>query len=155
MQITVYSRNGCHLCDDAIEMLAEFGLRPSVVDIDTDPKLVTEFGCCVPVVEIDGRVLIDGGVVNNYPLDEVAAMGADVMIGVDVQHGLVDREALSSATGILLQINNYRTVSEMVDKSARTDVYIKPAIADFSVIDFDKGREIIRSGELAGAERFA
>src|SRR5690606_22990984 len=43
-------------------------------------------------VELDGKVLIDGGVVNNYPLREVKKMGADIIIGVDVQHGLSDRE---------------------------------------------------------------
>ena len=53
-------------------------------------------------VEINGKVLIDGGVVNNYPVGELKKMGADVVIGVDVQHGLSDRESLLSATEILL-----------------------------------------------------
>ncbi len=42
--------------------------------------------------EIDGAILIDGGVLNNYPINEVKAKGADIIIGVDVQHGLRDRE---------------------------------------------------------------
>lgn len=97
-------------------------------------------------VEIDGRVLIDGGVVNNYPIDEVKAMGVDVIIGVDVQDALSERAELTSATGILLQINNYRTVNDMKKKSKKTDVYIKPDIKDFTVISFDKGLEIIKNG---------
>jgi len=40
---------------------------------------------------IDGKYLIDGGVINNYPLDEVKKMGADIIIGVDVQDDLKDR----------------------------------------------------------------
>lgn len=99
--------------------------------------------------EVDGRVLIDGGVLNNYPVDEVRAMGADLIIGVDVQHGLRDREALLSATEILLQINNYRTVGQMVEKTARTDVYIKPDMDPYSVIDFDRRDSIIREGTRA------
>ena len=57
-----------------------------------------------PVV-IDDRILIDGGVVNNYPIDELKAKGMDIIIGVDVQDGLATREELNSAPSILLQIN--------------------------------------------------
>jgi NTE family protein len=39
-------------------------------------------------VEIDGRLLIDGGVSNNYPVEEIRKMGADIIIGVDVQDDL-------------------------------------------------------------------
>ncbi len=102
--------------------------------------------------EIDGNILIDGGVVNNYPVERVKALGADIIIGVDVQHGLSDRESLNSATEILLQINNFRTVSDMVEKSKQTDIYITPDIANFSVIDFDLGGQIIKSGEVAAKQ---
>ncbi|WP_291959594.1 patatin-like phospholipase family protein [Maribacter sp.] len=98
---------------------------------------------------INDRVLIDGGVVNNYPIDEVRAMGADIIIGVDVQHDLSDRDALLSATEILLQINNYRTVADMEVKSAKTDIYIKPNIEEYSVIDFNRLGEIVKTGEDA------
>ena len=97
--------------------------------------------------EVDGDILIDGGVVNNYPIEEVKNMGANFIIGIDVQHDLASRESLNSATEILLQINNYRTVNDMKAKSKQTDIYIRPAIDDFSVIDFEKGEEIMESGE--------
>lgn len=100
-------------------------------------------------VELDGKVLIDGGVINNYPIREVKKMGADIIIGVDVQHGLSDRESLVSATEILLQINNYRTVRDMEIKSGLTDIYITPDIKDYSVIDFNYGNSIIDKGEEA------
>lgn len=104
-------------------------------------------------MEIEGQLLIDGGVVNNYPIDEVRALGAEVIIGVDVQHGLANREDLGSATEILLQINNYRTVKDMVEKRKKTDIYINPAIEEFSVIDFEKVDAIIKSGGLAAEEK--
>ena len=100
-------------------------------------------------MEVDGRILIDGGVLNNYPVDEVRAMGADLVIGVDVQHGLRDRESLQSASEILLQINNYRTVGQMKEKAERTDIYIKPEMDQYSVIGFDMGDSIIREGTRA------
>ena len=99
--------------------------------------------------EINGQILIDGGVVNNYPINHVKDMGADIIIGVDVQHDLATRESLSSATEILLQINNYRTVNDMKKKSKETDIYIRPDIDEFSVIAFDKGKQIVKSGEEA------
>src|SRR5690606_11752951 len=59
-------------------------------------------------VEIGGNVLIDGGVVNNYPINEVKALGAEKIIGIDVQDARAERDELSAATDILMQINNYR-----------------------------------------------
>ena len=100
-------------------------------------------------VEIDGKLLIDGGVTNNYPIDEVKKMGADIIIGVDVQEGLKDRNSLKEATKILVQISNLEMIESMKAKLAKTDIYIKPDITDFSVISFDKGKEIIKKGEDA------
>jgi len=100
-------------------------------------------------IEVNGRILIDGGVLNNYPVEELKARGADIIIGVDVQHGLRDREELLSATEILLQINNFRTVGAMKDKAGLTDIYIKPDIDPYSVIDFEYKEAIIKEGEDA------
>lgn len=102
--------------------------------------------------ELEGEVLIDGGVLNNYPVEELRAMGADFIIGVDVQHGLRDRASLMSATEILLQINNFRTIKDMERKSALTDIYIKPAMDKFSVIDFALKNTIINTGKDAALE---
>ena len=56
-------------------------------------------------VEINRQIYIDGGVTNNYPIKELQQKNVDVIIGVDVQDGLRDRAALTSAPDILLQIN--------------------------------------------------
>ncbi|WP_283636806.1 patatin-like phospholipase family protein [Aquaticitalea lipolytica] len=105
-----------------------------------------------PVI-IDDQILIDGGVVNNYPIDELRAKGMDVIIGVDVQDGLSTREELTTAPDILLQINNYRTINDMKKKIAKTNIYIKPDIKDFTVVSFSEGRKIIKSGEFASKEK--
>lgn len=97
-------------------------------------------------VRIDDKVLIDGGVVNNYPIDELKAKGVDIIIGVDVQDDLGTRDQLQSATKILLQINNYRTINDMKIKSKKTDIYIKPDITNFSVVSFGEGKTIIDNG---------
>ncbi|MEA1786559.1 patatin-like phospholipase family protein [Arenibacter sp. GZD96] len=105
-------------------------------------------------VEIDDRVLIDGGVVNNYPVEEVRKLGADVIIGVDVQHELRDRTSLNTATEILLQINNFRTAENMKLKSKLTDIYIQPDVENYSVISFNLTNEIILAGEVAAISKF-
>ncbi len=100
-------------------------------------------------VEIDGKLLVDGGVTNNYPIQEVRNLGADIIIGVDVQDDLKDREALKDATRILVQISNLQMIQKMEQKKSATDIYIKPNIDGYSVISFSQGNEIIKTGEEA------
>ena len=106
-------------------------------------------------VEIDGRLLIDGGVTNNYPIEEVRRMGADIVIGVDVQDPLKNRDQIRGATGILVQINNYQMIQKMTEKRKATDIYIKPDISGFTVVSFEDGGAIIDQGEKAGREMLA
>lgn len=98
---------------------------------------------------IDEKLLIDGGVVNNFPVDEVKKLGADLIIGVDVQDGLRSRKDLKNATRILVQISNLQMMDKMEDKKVRTDIYIKPDISDYTVISFSDGASIIKKGEEA------
>ncbi|EPR70004.1 putative patatin-like phospholipase [Winogradskyella psychrotolerans RS-3] len=107
-----------------------------------------------PVI-IDDAILIDGGVTNNFPVEELRAKGMDIIIGVDVQDALKDRESLKSAPDILLQINNFRTINVMKNKSELTDIYIKPDISEFSVISFDEGKDIIANGETAARKQLS
>ncbi|MCA9208708.1 MAG: glutaredoxin family protein [Planctomycetales bacterium] len=60
--VILYTRAGCHLCDDAEMVLRAYGLIPNRVDIDDDPLLRERFTTCVPVVEIDGKVRFRGRV---------------------------------------------------------------------------------------------
>lgn len=119
------------------------------------PRMIAASGALPSLfspVTINNTIYIDGGVVNNYPVDEVKAMGAEIIIGVDVQDTLRGRDKLQSAIDVLLQINNYRTIESMTKKRAKTDVYINPEIDDFSVVSFDEGRQIINAGEEAAGK---
>lgn len=100
-------------------------------------------------VEIGGRLLVDGGVSNNYPIDEIRKLGADVIIGVDVQDDLKDRTGLNDATKILVQITNLQMIQKMKINKASTDIYIKPEVNSFGIISFDDTPEIIKKGEEA------
>lgn len=106
-------------------------------------------------IEIDGQLLVDGGVANNYPIEEVRKMGADVIIGVNVQDGLLDRSKLKNATKILVQITNLNSIEKMKHKTNGTDIYINPDIKNYTVLSFDKGAEIIKKGEDAALAVYA
>jgi glutaredoxin len=62
IKVVLYTRDGCHLCEEAHKVLSDFGISPFLIDIDTDPKLRERFDTCVPVVEIDGRLRFRGRV---------------------------------------------------------------------------------------------
>ncbi len=101
-----------------------------------------------PVI-IDDNLIIDGGVLNNYPIDEVRKMGADIIIGVDVQSGLLTKDELRSASKVFFQITNLQTIERMKTNASLTDIYIKPDVKDYGVVSFDKATEIIKKGEDA------
>jgi NTE family protein len=101
-----------------------------------------------PVI-LDGKMLVDGGVNNNYPIEEIKKLGADIIIGVDVQTGLRDKDQLQDATKILFQINNLQMIEKMNTNSKNTNIYIKPDITNIGVVSFEKAKEIILRGEEA------
>ncbi len=116
------------------------------------PEAVAASGALPSVfnpIELDGVLMTDGGVVNNYPIKEIKEKGAEIVIGIDVQDSLMSKDQLTSVTNIMRQINNFRTYEAMKNKVSETDLYIKPSITDFSVISFDQADKIIANGEKA------
>jgi NTE family protein len=156
-----------------VDDIRDFGKLPIpffciATDIETGESLILDGGRLAEAVTassalpslfqpvtIDDRILVDGGVTNNFPVEELRAKGMDIIIGVDVQDALKDKESLKSAPDILMQINNFRTISLMNKKVPLTDIYIKPDITDFSVISFTEGNDIIAHGETATRENLS
>jgi len=66
LRVLMYTRNGCCLCDEAWELLKQsqtrFGFTLEAKNVDDSADLVREFGACVPVVTINGRVRFRGRV---------------------------------------------------------------------------------------------
>lgn len=120
------------------------------------PKAVSASGAIPSLfspVRLDGMLLTDGGVTNNYPVEELRNRGAEIVIGVDVQDSLVDRDELKTAFNILSQIGNFRTIMQMGEKAKLTDVYIKPEISNFNILSFERGEKIIAAGEEAARKK--
>ena len=103
-------------------------------------------------VEIEGKLLVDGALVDNVPIDVVRAMGADIVIAVDVGLPLMHRDELNSIMGISVQVFNVLT-QKQVDAQIATltdlDVLIRPELSDINADDFMQTNEIIAIGETA------
>jgi len=64
--LVFYTRRGCHLCADALAVLErarqEYRFPLEIIDVDTDPKLVEQYGSDVPVVTVNGKLRFRGRV---------------------------------------------------------------------------------------------
>ena len=98
-------------------------------------------------VELNNKLLMDGGITNNFPIEGLLTKNLDYLIGVDVQDDLFQDEDLNSASNIILQINNFRALEDLKEKSKLSDIYIKPDVTDFSIISFDESEQIIEKGK--------
>lgn len=98
-------------------------------------------------VEIDGKLYIDGGVTNNFPVELLKEKGVDIIIGVDVQDNLKDRKNIQGLTTLITQISNFNTQRDIKNKIAKTDIYIRPDITGYNVLSFEDGSKIIKNGE--------
>lgn len=100
-------------------------------------------------VDIGGRMLVDGGMINNFPVIKAKEMGADIIIGVDVQRGKRTKKELKSMPDIMNQAVFFLGMDSFKKNMEHVDLYIKPNINGFSVSDFDKSKELIKRGEEA------
>ena len=100
-------------------------------------------------VFLEEKLLIDGGLANNFPVSILKSKGMDIIIGVDVEGELSGKDKLSSAVDILNQIVSYQMYRKSAEEKEKLDVYIHPEISKFSVVDFDKKNEILESGNEA------
>jgi NTE family protein len=103
-------------------------------------------------VEIDGRLLVDGGIVNNVPVSVARTMGAEVFIVVDVGSGLASREDIKSALDVSGQLAGFlftiNTEEQLKTLSSR-DVLIRPQLGDIGGGSFGRVAEAIPAGEAS------
>ncbi|MFO1338775.1 MAG: patatin-like phospholipase family protein [Burkholderiaceae bacterium] len=103
-----------------------------------------------PPIEVDDRVLGDGGLVDNVPIDVARAMGADVVIAVNIGTPLSGRETLGSVIGLTAQMINILTeqnVKRSLATLAGRDILIAPDLGTLTSGDFDRAGDFIRIGE--------
>ena len=103
-------------------------------------------------VEINGRLLVDGGLVDNLPVDVVRRMGADIVIAVNIGTPLLPREDLGSIFGIGMQMLNILTeqnVRASIASLTTGDVLIVPDLSKVSAMDFKLAPDAINRGAEA------
>lgn len=109
-------------------------------------------------LEIDGRLLVDGGVANNLPIDIAKALGAERVIAVAIDSPLLEQRQLNSAMAITEQLTNF-LVQEAVQRQMQLlqtqDVLLQPRMANIGTLDFDKVQLAIQIGEQAALDAVA
>jgi NTE family protein len=101
-------------------------------------------------VERDGRLLVDGGVANNLPVDIARAMQVDRLIVVDVGFPLAARDELGSVTNVanqMLTILVRRETQKQLDSLSANDVLVSPSLPTTSSYGFSGLRKIMAAGE--------
>ncbi|MGL5813022.1 MAG: patatin-like phospholipase family protein [Aeromonas sp.] len=101
-------------------------------------------------VDWEGRILADGGTVNNMPVDVAKAMGADVVIAVDIGAKLRTRESLKSGLAMIDQLTTYMTQVGTEKQKALLgpkDVLLSPEFGDIGIADFARMPDGIKIGE--------
>jgi NTE family protein len=106
-------------------------------------------------VEIDGRLLVDGGIADNVPVNVARDMGADVLIVVDVGSGLSSRKDITSALGITGQLANYLftlNTEEQLKTLGPRDVLIRPPLGNIGGGSFERVPETFPIGERSARD---
>jgi NTE family protein len=139
--------------------------RAMATDIETGESVVLERGSiaqamrasmsvpgAITPVEIDGRLLVDGGIANNLPIDEARKLCADVVIAVNISTPPLTRDQITSALSVVGQLINFlgkQTVDEQLKRMRPQDVLIAPDLGDISAGNFNRSVEAIAIGERA------
>ncbi len=108
-------------------------------------------------VKLDGKLLVDGGVSDNIPVDVVRELcRPDVIIAVDVGSPLTpasELNSLLSITGQLTTILTVRNAQQQIKTLGRRDILITPDLGDISSIAFDRSREAVTIGYAAAQDK--
>ncbi len=75
MRIVLVTRQGCHLCDEALRLLEELGVQPELADVDADDELHRLYDFRVPVVLIDAAVVAEGRITREQLVTVLGSKG--------------------------------------------------------------------------------
>ncbi len=107
-------------------------------------------GLFSPVLR-DGRMLADGGVLNNVPADAARAMGADIVIAVDVGASTSLEPGLDSALTVMSRTLDVLTDRNKLEALRSADILVKPDIKDVAAMDWRRFADIAERGYRAAA----
>ena len=144
-------------------MATDIGVVRPVIFDSGDLALAVRASMAVPgafsPVEYNGKVLVDGGIVNNLPIDVMRGMGVDRLIIVDVAEPLLPPDQVRTGPAILLQMITglmmARTEEQLRNVTPR-DLLLRPDLGDLGSVDFvtsTKGIDLGEQAAMAEVER--
>ncbi|SER09823.1 patatin-like phospholipase family protein [Neolewinella agarilytica] len=105
--------------------------------------------------EMNGHVMTDGGVSNNYPAQEVKAKGMDYLIGITVEQDPYQADEINSLDKLLLQIAFFQATRRNVAQYEATDIDIDPDLGSHTQLSFEAIDELIAAGRLAAEKQLS
>ncbi|MFD1029265.1 patatin-like phospholipase family protein [Paraburkholderia sabiae] len=139
--------------------------RAIATDLQTGQKVVLDRGSLSQAIrasialpglfaptEVDGRTLIDGGIVSNLPVETARGMGAKTIIAVDIGSPLRPLDAMASPADVMQQMIGiliHQNVARQRKELTRGDVLIEPALGTLTFTDFAHANQAIAAGEAA------
>jgi NTE family protein len=158
---------------DPVSDIEDFSLLPIPflcigTDVTDGSQVVFETGCLaramrasgalpgvIAPVEVAGRLIADGGVVNNFPAREIRAKGMDIVIGSTVESGLYKKEELQSVEKIIEQVGSYQMEARSREQMNFCNLVIRPDISGYGVTSFDAADSILLRGETGARKQLA
>ena len=111
----------------------------------------------LPPYRLDGRLLVDGGVTNNMPVDVARDLGADVVIAVDISTDYKQEEDFTDLFTVADQLSNYlvrSTTSRQAETLTELDLLLRPDVGDMETTEFDRMPEAYQEGyQITMAQR--
>lgn len=105
-------------------------------------------------VDFNGKRMVDGGIVRNFPVRDVKEMGADIVIGSNVASGLLPSEKVRNALQILLQIAFFREAEDTKTEVPQCDIYIPFKMEKYNMGSFGDGNAILEVGIEEGRKLY-
>jgi|APSaa5957512535_1039671.scaffolds.fasta_scaffold03068_6 NTE family protein len=102
-----------------------------------------------PPVELDGMLLVDGGVANNIPINVARNMGADIVIVVDISTPLLKKDDITSFASVIDQLTmlqSNKAASEQLASLTDQDILIRPDLENIGFIDFENAIDAVPKG---------
>lgn len=124
--------------------------RGSRVVLDQGPVgRAVRASCSIPgvfqPVNHQDRLLVDGGVVDNIPIDVAREKGADIVIAVDIGENVANFN-INNLVDVVLQATNIMFSENVKYKAKDADVLIRPAVGDISMLDFTQKKRCMLAG---------
>lgn len=105
-------------------------------------------------VKYDDRLLIDGGMVNNFPVKNMQKKGVDIIIGIDLEDYNIAAENIDNSLSLVVNMMNLSSHAQTEYGRKNCDIYIRPDLHGRGMMSFNDFDSILVYGEQAAVEMF-